>query len=311
VDDLTQPSILQRDDRGRRRARDGEAEARVRELFDGMAGAYDDLRDLWYAYLFDRLHDFLEARYRPRAPELRVLDVGCGTGQQSIPFASWGARVVGLDLAAEPLRIARLKAARAGVPMRVLQASASDLPAASGSVDVVVSCGSVISFVPDYDVALSEMSRVLRPGGEIAVEFEHRWAPDLVWPLVDRMIGGRLRYRQPLATIARNLVSSPSEPVKIAYPFVRPDGVEVEFQLWLFGARAIDAVLERHGFEPVERHTIHSITNLLPSTVLNDPTPARWVRRAFELLGRVEDRVRDLPPFHRLGNSMFVVARKR
>ncbi len=292
-------------------ASNGEAEAAVRQLFDGMAGAYDELRDLWYGYLFERLHRFLERRYRARARGLEVLDVGCGTGQQSLPFAAWGARVTALDLAAEPIRVARRKAAALGARLRLLQGSAGDLPFASSRFDVVVSCGSVISFVPDHDAALSEMRRVLRPGGEAAIEFEHRASPDLLWPIADRALGGRLRYGQSLRGALHNLVAPWDEPVRIEYPFTRPDGVEVVFRLWLFGRRAIDRALARHGFERVERHSIHSLTNLLPSTMLNDPAPAAPVRRAFGWLSRVEDRVRELPPFDRLGNSLFVVARRR
>jgi hypothetical protein len=70
-------------------------------------------------------------------------------------------------------------------------------------------------------------------------------------------------------------------------------------------------VLARHGFERVERHTIHAITNLLPSTALNTPSPSPLVARLFTPLAWLEDRVRDLPPFSRIGNSMFVVARRR
>jgi ubiquinone/menaquinone biosynthesis C-methylase UbiE len=286
-------------------------QAKVRELFDGMAGAYDDLRDLWYGYLFDRLHLFLERRYAARAEGMRVLDVGCGTGQQALPFAGWGAQVAALDLAVEPLRVARCKAQRAGLPLGLLQGSAMELPLPSGWADLVVSCGSVISFVPDYDAALAEMRRVLRPGGELAIEFEHRWSPDLLWPLVDRLCGGRLGYGQPLRRTLRNLVARADAPVEIEYPFVRPDGVKVVFNLWLFGGAAIDRVLARNGFEPLERHAIHSLTNLLPSTLLNDPRPRPWVERAFALLARAEDRLRHLPPLDRVGNSLLVIARRR
>ncbi len=276
-----------------------------------MAPEYDELRDLWYGYLFDRLHRFLERRYEHRAAGLDVLDVGCGTGHQSLPFAEWGAHVTALDLAAEPIRVARDKARRVGVLLSPLQGSAADLPVASARFDLVVSFGSVISFVPDYDAALAEMRRVLRPGGELAIEFEHRGSPDLLWPIADLLLGGPFRYRQSLRTAIHTLVAPWDQPVQIDYPFTRPDGVEVNFRLWLFGRRAIDRVLARHGFERIERHSIHSLTNLLPSTVLNDPHPSETVRRLFAALARAEDRVRHLVPFDRLGNSLLVVARRR
>ena len=47
------------------------------------------------------------------------------------------------------------------------------------------------------------------------------------------------------------------------------------------------------------------------NAILNDPRPPHWVERAFGVLSRIEDELRDLPPLRRFGNSLFVVARKR
>src|SRR5438552_4858826 len=102
------------------------------------------------------------------------------------------------------------------------------------------------------------MGRVLVRGGEVALEFEHRWSPDLLWPIADALAGGRLGYRQPLRTALANLFAPASAPVTIDYPFTRPDGAEVIFHLWLFGGGAIDRILARHGFTRLERHSIHS-----------------------------------------------------
>lgn len=102
-----------------------------------------------------------------RAGEV-VLDPGCGTGWQAAGLrrAAPEVTVVGVDLSAGMLGKAR--AAGAGP---LLQADATRLPLAAGSVDVVVTRG-VLHHLPDVVGALADWRRVLRPGGAVVVVSE-------------------------------------------------------------------------------------------------------------------------------------------
>ena len=102
-----------------------------------------------------------------RAGEV-VLDPGCGTGWQAAGLrrAAPGVTVVGLDLSAGMLGKAR--AAGAGP---LVQADATRLPLAAGSVDLVVTRG-VLHHLPDVVGALADWRRVLRPGGAVVVASE-------------------------------------------------------------------------------------------------------------------------------------------
>ena len=89
------------------------------QVFNEMRDGYDDINDLWYAWLFSRLH-FLIARevlstWDQSKPRL-VLDIGCGTGFQSFLYAVTGARVVGVDISHELIRVAREKVHRQWFP---------------------------------------------------------------------------------------------------------------------------------------------------------------------------------------------------
>jgi 2-polyprenyl-6-hydroxyphenyl methylase/3-demethylubiquinone-9 3-methyltransferase len=93
----------------------------------------------------------------------RVLDVGCGEGRFAAELARAGAHVVGIDVAEEPLRRARMRH-----PELDLRLVAGEGPweLADASFDVVWA-GEVIEHVADTAAWLSELRRVLRSGGSL------------------------------------------------------------------------------------------------------------------------------------------------
>jgi 2-polyprenyl-3-methyl-5-hydroxy-6-metoxy-1,4-benzoquinol methylase len=92
---------------------------------------------------------------------LRVLDIGCGEGYFAAALAQRGAEVVAVDVAEEPLR--RARALLPGLDARLVEPEAP-LPLEDSSFDVVWS-GETIEHVADTSQWLSEVRRVLRPGG--------------------------------------------------------------------------------------------------------------------------------------------------
>jgi 2-polyprenyl-3-methyl-5-hydroxy-6-metoxy-1,4-benzoquinol methylase len=101
---------------------------------------------------------------RVRAGE-RVLDVGCGEGRFAAELVGAGARVVGIDVAEEPLR--RARARHPELDLRLVDGEGPwDL--ADASFDVVWA-GEVIEHVADTAAWLSEVRRVLRSGGSLLV----------------------------------------------------------------------------------------------------------------------------------------------
>jgi len=106
-------------------------------------------------------------------PGARVLDIACGTGNVTIPLARRGARVTGLDMMPHLLEEARARAAREGLPIRFDEGFAETLPYPDGSFDVLVSMFGIM-FSPLPATVVSEMARVLRPGGRLALA---NWTP--------------------------------------------------------------------------------------------------------------------------------------
>ncbi|HEX9729349.1 MAG TPA: ubiquinone/menaquinone biosynthesis methyltransferase [Gemmatimonadales bacterium] len=145
----------------------------VTTLFDTIAPKYDRFTH-WFSFGLDRgWKRELTGFVRDVVPRGGlVLDLACGTGDLTSGVldgpvgGSVGApRLVGLDPSGEMLTRARarLNTPRTGV-VRLLRGDMMSIPLADGSADVVM-VGYGLRNVPDYRVALREITRVLKPGG--------------------------------------------------------------------------------------------------------------------------------------------------
>lgn len=110
----------------------------------------------------------------PLRPGTRLLDVGCGAGQLTLPAARKGIQVTGLDLAANLVQQARAKAAAEGLKVQVDEGDAEALPYPDASFDVVMSLIGAM-FAPRPELVASEMIRVCKPGGRIVMG---NWTPE-------------------------------------------------------------------------------------------------------------------------------------
>src|SRR5262249_25288552 len=98
-----------------------------------------------------------------------VLDVGCGPASITASLAlAAGPSGLGLGVDLSEAMLARAVRAEKGPQIGFLHADAQRLPLRDATVDAVVSMA-VLQLVPDPVSALTEMARVLRPGGRLAV----------------------------------------------------------------------------------------------------------------------------------------------
>lgn len=127
-----------------------------------MMGENDD-----YAF-----HDLFTRTARPAREPRRVVDLGCGFGKSTRPFAVVypDAEVVGLDLSAPVLRLAHAQAAQHELAIRFVQADAAATGLEDGSVDLVTAT-MLIHEIPPADLAevFTEIARILAPGGSVRI----------------------------------------------------------------------------------------------------------------------------------------------
>ena len=119
------------------------------------------------------IHELVIERVDPKPGE-QLLDAATGTGAVAILAAGSGADVVGQDLAPVLIETARERAADAGATVEFEIGDAEDMRYDDASFDIVTStCG--VMFAPDHTAVASELARVTKPGGRLALAC---WTPD-------------------------------------------------------------------------------------------------------------------------------------
>jgi SAM-dependent methyltransferase len=169
-----------------------QAVEREREFFDTLVEAEEDFNPFT-----DRGWQVLTRRFEqmvPLAGPVRMLDVGCGTGQSRQIYRLAGLEYVGVDLSSVALERARAK-----YPQDTWQcADASALPFDDASFDLVA-FSSVLHHIPDFRRPLEEACRVLRPGGHVFA-----FDPNLLHPAM-------ALFRHPRSPLYRPEGVSPNE----------------------------------------------------------------------------------------------------
>jgi len=154
-----------------------EAQRRAAFTYNAAADFYDRSPLSFWNYFGEQTIALLSL-----PPGSSVLDVCCGTGASALPAAKRAGsrgKVIGVDLAKELLELARGKAAQqhfGNIQFELGDMLSLRFP--SGSFDAVV-CVFGIFFVPNMSMAVHELWRLVRPGGQLAVT---TWGPNLFEP---------------------------------------------------------------------------------------------------------------------------------
>jgi demethylmenaquinone methyltransferase/2-methoxy-6-polyprenyl-1,4-benzoquinol methylase len=175
-------------------------------MFDRIAPVYDAMNRTMTVGL-DRRWRRITAETVVR-PGDSVLDACCGTGDLAIACARAGGRVTGLDFSPAMLARARRKAPE----LEWVEADVLALPFADESFDATT-VGFGVRNVEDLERALSELRRVLRPGGRVAVleitrplgllaPFYRLWFDGIV-PRLGRLLPGGAAYTYLPASVRR------------------------------------------------------------------------------------------------------------
>jgi ubiquinone/menaquinone biosynthesis C-methylase UbiE len=313
-------------------------------VFDEDLIDYDNVIDLFYSWLYSRLHFFIARHTMYAHSPQRVLDIGCGTGFQSFLYAYGGSFVVGIDISEHMIKLAMNKRKshstnnnnnklilfperfdfvtrynnrinsiirqnydhRSYFVPAFLISDIYQLPFPDEYFSHVNSCGSVLSLVENSHLALEELTRVLKPGGTLFIDVESKWTLDRFWALFDVLLKNTLGYwssfkeaYQPFFSLGQNVL--------INYPYGEHNN-PVNIRIKLFTNDNLKEEFSSLNLRVIKRWTIHSITNLIPSPILDTNQPGAFLKNLFRVLAFLEEKI----PVHLPGcSSVYFLQKNR
>lgn len=217
--------------------------------YDGFAAEYNA----------DNERNLLNAHYeRPAMLDLvgdvtgrDVLDIGCGAGPLAEKLAQGGARVSGFDSSSQMIEIARQRLDD-DADLQVADLAAP-LPYGNDSFDAA--CASlVLHYLPDWVDALTEIKRVLRPGGKLVASVNH----PLLFALMEQRYFGIEQY-------------------EYTHTF---DGRESTLTMWHHTLDDISQAIARSGMRLVSLHE-PSVADDTPAELLDEPDKRRFISFLF------------------------------
>jgi S-adenosylmethionine-dependent methyltransferase len=236
--------------------------------------------------LWDAIRELL-ASARASAPgtELRVLDLGGGTGGLAVPVAELGHQVTVVDPSPDALAALDRRASEAGVDhgLRAVQGDAADLleHVEAGAFDVVL-CHGVLEVVDAPVEALTAIRTAMRPAGSLSVVVAGRYAAVLARALAGHLSEAR-SLLEPTPTVATPTAQRPRR----------------------YAVGEIVELLTAHGFEPQRVHAVRTFADLVPSPTFDvEPDAAR-------ALLDLERAVSDVGAFAAVAAQLHVVARRQ
>lgn len=239
------------------------------EIFDALAEKYDDL---WTCATIGRMQR--EAFWKYAGPYLRqaarVLDIGCGTGEDAMRLLRRGVQVTAIDVAPQMIAIARSR----GVDARIF--SAEDLAWLSGRFDAAISNFGPLNCVPDLSAIHGPLARMIEPGGHAILCLLNRFCLwEAAWFLLKaepRKASRRWRGEADMAGL------------RVHYPTVRQILRSLAPEFTLVGRFGIGIAVP--------------------------PSYVRLPESALRLAARFDDRLAGKPLFRTLGDHTLLILRR-
>lgn len=137
-------------------------------IFDEFASHYDDWYEEKKGSFIDKVETEIAFEMLEIKKGMKILDVGCGTGNFCIKLAETGCQVTGIDVSEEMLAIARAKASGKNLQINFINMDVTELKFKDNEFDAVISMAAV-EFIHDVKKVTEEIFRVVKIGGQVFV----------------------------------------------------------------------------------------------------------------------------------------------
>lgn len=259
----------------------------ITKTYDDWGKKFDELVSetpfLMNSYL---LYDLCLAELTRGRRFSRVLDVGCGSGLQSVYLAGHADEVIGIDLSKELIDVAKERC-KAFPNARFQVANACQLPFVDKSFDLIVSYGDVLSHIVEgYEEAVSEMARVAKPGAIVTLETDTKWNFGIFYHPSE--------IKDALAVKGKGHATRTWEGMRFK-TFTYPE---------------LSALLEKNGLRIVSCRGHNILSSLIPDRYLLEKGKRTWIGRFALSIGKLDLALSGVYPFRRFGFNFVITAQK-
>ena len=151
----------------------------------GTRAFFDEHREVYYQDCFGgRFDDRFLPSPRPHGQAIKILDLGCGIGFWTAEFGMRGLQnLTACDLTPQAIKLTEKRLAIYGIEADLREENAENLSFADGTFDHV-NCQGVVHHTPNTQKAVSEIARIIKPGGSASISVYYRNIILRYWPVI-------------------------------------------------------------------------------------------------------------------------------
>lgn len=274
----------------------------VQYAYDLMAEEYDIIdSNVSPFYVNDyQILNYYVQKLLPFWKDKVILDVGCGSGIQTIQYARGAKHVFAIDLSENLIRKLQKKVKSCDLcNVTIIQSDATRIPLESDSVDFVSAYGDVIGHIPNFHEAIAEMARVCKNGGIVTIEYDNKWHLGLLSNFSELIAAVRTRGVGDVRRWTHHYLYCDQKIDLLYKTFTTPE---------------IETLFGEHGLKIIKRNGIHILSSLIPD-IYQEPNGRRlplskFFTRLILALGKLDFLIGRMRPFYKLSYSTLIVAKK-
>jgi ubiquinone/menaquinone biosynthesis C-methylase UbiE len=261
---------------------------KLKEQYDILAECYDNLYSNPQINYMHEIEKNILLKYIKQG---LILDIGCGTGKQTLFLANKHMKIIGLDISNEMIKKALEKAKNENIyDCFFVVGSGEFLPFRNNSFNNIFSFFGALNHMPKYEIAIKEISRVLKKKGIAIVSVANDYSIHWFFQEIKRGI----------SSIIKNFSKNEE------YIFIKvPNGRVLNVWTHYFSPKNLFSLFKRNNFKIINLGSIF----LFVSPNYN-PCKDLKIKTSMRILFLIENIFRWIYPFNFFGEYLFLISEK-
>jgi ubiquinone/menaquinone biosynthesis C-methylase UbiE len=279
---------------------------KVKDFYNQVAYQYDDILDEYWKNYYDCLNNIIIELFNKKIYGKSTLDIGCGSGFQTMLLTNLGSKVIGIDITEESIRLANYKLQNQKSDSFCFISDAEFLLFKDESFDVINCCANVLNYM-NPKKGIEEIGRVLKPNGTLVLGFDNYVSFELFWIILDSFID-IFRYKISIKDIYYRLLKGSDR--LINYPHIKNDGTIEYLPIRFFSFNQIKRELIKSKIGIVYHYGINTLTNIFPFTVASNPKSSKSLLILLRFLTKLDKGLIDKTPLNKFGSGIILIGHK-